>query len=404
MTADLSQSVAFEPCSGPTWRNPWPMYAALREHDPVHHVVPTAAPEDDYYVLSRHRHVWAAVRDHETFSSAAGLTVHYDELERIGLADNPPMVMTDPPVHTDFRKLVSRGFTPRQVESVEPAVRAFCRERIARLRANGGGDIVAELFKPLPSMVVAHYLGVPEEDRGRFDLWTDSIVTASATSTFDQATDAVLELMAYFAELVERRRREPADDTVSHLVAAGEADDDAGVLRILAFTFTMVTGGNDTTTGMLGGAVQLLTERPDQRDLLAAAPGLIGDSVEEFLRLTAPVQGLCRTTTRDVEVGRVTIPSGRKVLMLYGAANRDEYVYGADAGELDVRRAPRQILTFSHGAHHCLGAAAARMQAQVALEELLKACPEFTVDLDGVEWAPGPYVRRPTRVPFEVLR
>lgn len=404
MTADLSQSVAFELRSGPSWRDPWPMYAALREHDPVHHVVPAGAPEQDYYVLSRHEHVWAAVRDHETFSSASGLTVHYDELERIGLADSPPMVMTDPPVHTDFRKLVSRGFTPRQVESVEPAVRAFVRERIGRLRDNGGGDIVAELFKPLPSMVVAHYLGVPEEDRGRFDLWTDSIVTASATSTFDQSTDAILELMAYFTELVERRKREPADDTVSHLVAAGEADDEAGVLRILAFTFTMVTGGNDTTTGMLGGAVQLLTERPDQRDLLVARPDLIRDSVEEFLRLTSPVQGLCRTTTRDVEIEGVTIPSGRKVLMLYAAANRDERVYGADADDLDVLRVPRQILTFAHGAHHCLGAAAARMQAQVALEELLATCPEFTVDLDGVEWASGPYVRRPTRVPFEVLR
>jgi cytochrome P450 len=380
------------------------MYAALRAHDPVHHVVPPGAPQQDYYVLSRHEHVWAAVRDHETFSSAGGLTVHYDELERIGLSDNPPMVMTDPPVHTDFRKLVSRGFTPRQVESVEPAVRAFVRERIGRLRENGGGDIVAELFKPLPSMVVAHYLGVPEEDRGRFDLWTDSIVTASATSTFDQSTDAILELMAYFTELVERRRREPGDDTVSHLVAAGVADDDAGVMRILAFTFTMVTGGNDTTTGMLGGAVQLLTERPDQRDLLVAEPGLVRDSVEEFLRLTSPVQGLCRTATRDVEIAGVTIPSGRKVLLLYGAANRDEHVYGADAEELDVRRAPRQILTFAHGAHHCLGAAAARMQAQVALEELLAACPGFTVDLDAVEWAPGAYVRRPTTVPFEVVR
>ena len=380
------------------------MYAALRAHDPVHHVVPALAPEQDYYVMSRHEDVWAAVRDHETFSSAAGLTVHYDELERIGLADNPPMVMTDPPVHTEFRKLVSRGFTPRQVESVEPAVRAFVRERIGRLRHNGGGDIVGELFKPLPSMVVAHYLGVPEEDRGRFDLWTDSIVTASATSTFDQSTDAILELMAYFTELVERRKREPGDDTVSHLVAAGEADDVAGLMRILAFTFTMVTGGNDTTTGMLGGAVQLLTERPDQRDLLVADSGLVRDSVEEFLRLTSPVQGLCRTTTRDVEVEGVTIPSGRKVLMLYGAANRDERVYGADAEELDVRRAPRQILTFAHGAHHCLGAAAARMQAQVALEELLATCPEFTVDLDAVEWAPGAYVRRPTTVPFEVVR
>ena len=155
----------FRLLGGSDWADPWPMYTALRDRDPVHHVV-VGDLEDDYWVLSRHADVWAAARDHETFSSAQGLTVNYGELELIGLQDNPPMVMQDPPVHTEFRKLVSRGFTPRQVEVVEPAVREFVVERIERLRAAGGGDIVAELFKPLPSMVVAHYLGVPEADRG----------------------------------------------------------------------------------------------------------------------------------------------------------------------------------------------------------------------------------------------
>ena len=156
------------------------MYQALRDKDPVHHVVPEEHPDHDYWVLSRHADVWNAARDHETFSSAQGLTVNYGELEMIGLHDNPPFVMQDPPVHTEFRKLVSRGFTPRQVEAVEPKVREFVIERIERLRAEGGGDIVAELFKPLPSMVVAHYLGVPEEDRQQFDGWTEAIVAANA--------------------------------------------------------------------------------------------------------------------------------------------------------------------------------------------------------------------------------
>ena len=229
-------------------------------------------------MLSRHADIWAAARDHETFSSAQGLTVNYGELELIGLADNPPMVMQDPPVHTEFRKLVSRGFTPRQVEAVEPKVREFVIERVERMRADGGGDIVAELFKPLPSMVVAHYLGVPEEDRGQFDGWTEAIVGGQHCRRRDRrgVGDAgamrSAAMMAYFTALIERRRVEPEDDTVSHLVAAGVgADGDiAGVLSILAFTFTMVTGGNDTTTGMLGGTVQLLHQRPDQRRLLAA--------------------------------------------------------------------------------------------------------------------------------------
>ncbi len=214
---------------------------------------------------------------------------------------------------------------------------------------------------------------------------------------------AVASMMAYFSELIERRRREPGDDTISHLVAAGVgADGDiAGVLSILAFTFTMVTGGNDTTTGMLGGAVQLLQQRPDQRKLLIDDPELIPEAIDEFLRLTSPVQGLARTATREVTIGDTTIPAGRKTLLLYGSGNRDEREFGADAAELDVRRAPRNILTFSHGAHFCLGAAAARMQSRVALTELLSRYPDFEVDLDSVVWAGGSYVRRPLSVPFQ---
>ena len=411
MTATLSHRspARFELATAETWANPWPMYQALRDKDPVHHVVPEDHPDQDYWVLSRHADVWNAARDHETFSSAQGLTVNYGELEMIGLQDNPPFVMQDPPVHTEFRKLVSRGFTPRQVEAVEPAVRQFVIERIERLRAAGGGDIVVELFKPLPSMVVAHYLGVPEEDRSQFDGWTEGIVAANAQSggfaeAAESAGEAVASMMAYFTELIERRRREPGDDTVSHLVAAGVgADGDmAGMLSVLAFTFTMVTGGNDTTTGMLGGTVQLLHQRPDQRRLLVNNPELMTDAVDELLRLTSPAQGLARTTTRDVRIGNTTIPAGRKVLLLYGSANRDEREFGADAGELEVRRRPRNILTFSHGAHFCLGAAAARMQSRVALTELLARCPEFEVDESEIVWAGGSYVRRPLSVPFRV--
>jgi cytochrome P450 family 130 len=411
MTAVVSHKspVAFQLASAETWPEPWPMYSALRDHDPVHRVVPPKHPVDDYYVLSRHADVWAAARDHETFSSARGLTVNYGDLEMIGLKDNPPFVMQDPPVHTEFRKLVSRGFTPRQVEAVEPKVREFVVERIEGLRSHGGGDIVTELFKPLPSMVVAHYLGVPEEDRTQFDGWTEAIVAANTAEggiagELETVSDAVGSMMAYFTGLIERRRTEPEDDTISHLVAAGVgADGDiAGVLSILGFTFTMVTGGNDTVTGMLGGSMPLLHERPDQRRLLADDPDRIPDAIDELLRLTSPAQGLARTVTHDVTIGDTTIPAGRRVLLLYGSGNRDERQYGPDAGELDVTRRPRNILTFSHGAHHCLGAAAARMQSRVALTELFSRCPEFEVDESAIVWAGGSYVRRPLSVPIQL--
>jgi cytochrome P450 len=404
MAVDVSRRFVLR--SGETWANPFDDYRWLRDEDPVHHVVPDDVPEDDWYVLSRHDDVAAAASDPDTFSSAHGLTVTYGELESIGMADNPPMVMLDPPDHTRFRSLVARGFTPTQVRDVEPHVRDFVRDRLRTVAPGDELDLVDHLAKPLPSMVVAHYLGVPESDRDRFDGWTEAIVGADPSGdlvgAMQTAGAAVGEMLGYFTELIERRRVEPGDDTVSHLVAAGVGDDPQGLLSILAFTFTMVAGGNDTTTGLLGGAVDLLASHPDQRDELADDPTLIPAAVEEFLRLTSPVQGLARTTTTDVTLHGVSIPAGRKVLLLYASANRDERRWGADADRLDVHRDPRQVMTFSRGNHHCLGAAAARMQGRVAVEELLATHRDLTVDSAAITWARGNYVRRPTCVPVRL--
>jgi cytochrome P450 len=384
----------FTPRSGETWRDPYPMYAALRNEQPVHHVVP-----GDYWVLSRYTDVSAAALDTQTFTSTQGLTFTYNELATAGLDQIAPMVFLDPPEHTEFRRLVVRGFTPRQVVSVEPDIRAFCVERIERLRDQGGGDIAAELTKPLPSYVVGRYLGVPEADRDQFDAWTQGIVAANALGDPLRAADTVAELFSYFSELIERRRREPTDDVFSELVAAADAER-VDPLRILGFAFTMVTGGNDTTTGLLGGALELLHAHPRQRAELVEFPALIPDAVEELLRLTSPVQGLARTATRDVALYDATIPAGRKVMLLFGAANRDPGEFGADAEALDIRRRPARILTFGLGAHHCLGAAAARLMGRVALEELLARCPEFEVDASSGRFAAGHFVRWYESLPF----
>jgi cytochrome P450 len=390
----VTTAVAFAPRTGETWRDPFGMYAALRDHDPVHHVA-----DGDYWVLSRHADVTAAALDPATYSSAQGLTFTYGELAAAGLDDIAPMVFLDPPEHGEFRRLVVRGFTPRQVTAIEPDLRAFCVERIERLRAAGGGDIVAELFKPLPSFVVGRYLGVPDDDRDRFDGWTQGIVAANALGDPLAAAQTVAELFAYFTELIEWRRADPGDDVISDLVRAADAAK-VSALRILGFAFTMVTGGNDTTTGLLGGSAALLHAHPEQRARLVADPTRIPDAVEELLRLTSPVQGLARTTTRDVELHGVEIPAGRKVLLLYGAANRDPREYGADADELDIDRRPARVLAFGVGVHHCIGAAAARLMGRVALEELLGRCPDFTVDADAGRFAPGHFVRRYESLPF----
>lgn len=380
----------FEPRSGESWRDPWPSYAELRETDPVHDA-------GGFWVLSRFTDVSAAAHDTATYSSARGLTMTDGESELDLVGAFAPMVMLDPPDHTVFRRMVARGFTPRQVSELEPQIRAFVRARLEEIAQHERTDIVRDLLKPLPSMIVAHYLGVPDEDRPRFDGWTEAIVAATGAGDPAASAGAAGEMYDYFTRLIERRRAAPGEDTISQLARAG---DDVSVLQMLGFAFTMVAGGNDTTTGLLGVALQLLTEHRDQRQKLVDAPDLIPDAVEELLRLSSPVQGLARTTTREVELRGRRIPSGARVLLLYAAANRDPREFGSDADELDVERAPRRILAFGHGAHHCLGAAAARLAGRVVLEELLAAHPDFAVDAAAGTFAEGHYVRRYATLPF----
>jgi len=389
----------FVPRGAETWRDPFAMYRALREEDPVHHVEPEDG-EGDYWVLSRFKHVVEAAIDAATFSSAEGLTFTYGDMEAVGI--EAPIVMMDPPDHTALRKLAIKRFTPQQVEALDPMLRAFVVERVERLREMGKGDIVAELLKPLPSLVVAHFLGVPRESRDLFDRWTNAIVAASAEGDVLSAAEAVGEMVGFFGQQIEERRANPGDDMISALIRGRLRDgEEVSVAKMLGMAFTMVTGGNDTTTGLMGGALELLTRRSDQRDLLLEDRGRIRNAIEEFLRLTSPVQGLARTATRDVEIEGRTIPKGRKVMLLYASANRDEREFGPDAAECDVTRRIRRHLSFSYGPHHCIGAAAARLQARIVIEELLARCPGFSVDGDAGCYAPGAFVRRFDSLPFQ---
>jgi cytochrome P450 len=382
----------YEPFGRDTWRDPWPVYRELREHDPVHR-----SPAG-YWVLTRFGDVYDAARDTVTFSSAQGLTFR-NEREQLGL--QPTIVMMDPPDHTRYRRLVSRRFTPRRVAGIEPMVRRLVSDYIDDLVAGGGGgDFVAGLARPLPSHVVAHYLGVPDEDRDRFEAWTTALVQASA-SGYESAGQAVADLYSYFTELIDRRRSSPGDDLVSALLRADDEGRGVGVEGILGYAFVMIAGGNDTTTGLLSGIAELLTARLDQRRRLLDDPSLLPGAVEECLRLSSPVQGLCRVATRDVVITGTTISAGERVLLCYGAANRDPVEFGSDAEELDVGRRIERLLSFSTGAHYCLGAAVARLQARVVLKELLRRCPTFVVDSAAGIFADGAFTRRYESLPFK---
>ncbi len=382
---------------GESWRDPFGSYHRLRDESPAHRI---DHPEyGEFWALSRFDDVFNAARDTETFSSAQGLTPDVDAMAMFK-DQAAPIVMMDPPAHTAMRRLVSRPMTPRRVAPIEPAITQFVDDRLDAVAAEGDAvvDIIDALFKPLPSFVVSHYLGVPVQDRAQFDRWSSVIVAANADGDLGDAAATFLELFTYAGELIERRRFEPGDDLVSDLVAAGE--DQASIEWVVGFIFTMVAGGNDTTTGLLGGAAELLTERRDQRRLLLGDSTLVRPAINEFLRLTSPVQNLARTTTRPVTLHGREIPEGVKVMLVYGAANRDERQFGDDAEELQVTRNPDKMLALGYGAHHCLGAAAARLQTAIALERLLARFPDFEVDAAAGRFAPGAFNRRYESLPF----
>ena len=388
-----TEVLRYRPFGRDTWRDPYTLYRDLLEHDPVQHV-----PDGDYWVLSRFADVFGAARDTATFSSAQGLTFQ-NEIEAIGLLPN--LVMMDPPQHTTYRRLVARGFTPRQVGALEPTLRRYVRHRVERLVDAGGGDFVELLAWPVPCFVVAQYLGVPESDRDRFEAWTEALVQAGAGGHEGGATAALAELYEYFGAQIAARRADPGEDLISDLARLGPDEVGGATEDILGYAFVMVAGGNDTATGLLGGAAELLTRHPEQRRRLVDDPARIPAAVEECLRLVSPVQGLCRVTTRDVEVGGVTLAGGSRVLLCYGAANRDPREFGPTADAFDVTRRVARLLTFGSGAHFCLGAAAARLQGRVVLEELLRAAPAFAVDADAGVFADGAFTRRYVSLPCE---
>ena len=384
-------TLVYDPLDPAFLADPYPAFAWLREHEPVHHH-PADHRAPAFWALSRFEHVWDAVRRPEVFSSASGLTFFKDEIGQLGIP--PTIVMLDPPHQPRLRALIGRGFTPKRVTALEDRLRVFVCARLtemARRHADGAVvDFHTELASAIPTYVLAELFGVPEEDRALFTPWVQAL-TQLQNDGFDpsaltgshaspDALGAMAEMMDYFSAAIAARRAAPRDDLLGALVAAELDGERLTDWDILGFCFVVVAGGSDTTASLISHAVMLLGGAPDQRQLLLDDPGLISAALLEFLRLESSVQGLARTTMADVEVGGVTIPAGEKVMMLYAAANRDPHEFGPTADRLDVRREIPRHLSFSSGPHFCVGSHLARLQARVALEELLAAHPWMRVD------------------------
>ncbi|GLW64809.1 putative cytochrome P450 123 [Actinomadura rubrobrunea] len=352
--------------------DPYPVYARLREEAPVYR-----NERDDFWALSRHADILAALRDSTRFSSVNGLRIEPafwgPDAEKFF-----SFVAMDPPKHTRMRGLVSRAFTQRRVQALEPRIREIARAHLAPLLDGDAFDLM-EFAGRLPTDVISELVGVPEADRDRLRELGMAIMyrDEEATDLPPEALKAIGELVQYYTELTAERARERRDDLLSGLLDAAEGDDRLTPEEIVGVLILLVGAGIETTMLLLGNAWHAAWKHPAER--ARAFAGRVEDWIEETLRWDPPTQALARTTTEDVELHGVTIPAGGRVLLLVGSANRDPRVF-PDPDRFDLDRDTGASLAFGSGRHHCLGANLGRLEARIALTELVNVIADYEID------------------------
>jgi cytochrome P450 len=360
--------------------DPYELYARLREEAPAYR-------NDDlrFWVLSRFDDVLEGFRDFETFSSAGGISLENRRPLGRSNAGFETMIEIDPPEHTAFRKLVNRVFTTRKVAAMEDEIRRIVDGYLDRVLPQGRCDLVDDITGPFPMDVISALLGIPESDRAHLRHHADQIlIREDGKMSIPQASlDGVFGLLEYF--IADLPKRTPGDGTgiISDLLGLEVDGRSLTQEELLGFCVLFVIAGHETTTKMVANAVELLSRHPDQRAAIVADPTLVPGAVEEVLRFHNSTQYMHRTLTRDIERHGHTLRAGDSVLLHIGAANHDWREYGDTADEFDIFRRPERVLSFGYGAHFCLGAALARMEGKVALEQIHRRMPDFAVDHDA---------------------
>ncbi len=386
----------FDPFDYNFHEDPYPIYRVLREQAPLYR-----NEAKGFWALSRHADVLAAFKNTAQFSSRSGIS-----LEASDLGDNMERVLSilgmDPPRHGKMRALVSKGFTPRRVARLEGAIRALASRYLERKAHIGRCDFIADFAGRMPMDVISEILGVPLADRDELRSLADTLLhrEEGVPGIPAEGIAASGRLLEYFDRSLEERRRKPGDDLVSALLEAELDGERLSAQDITAFSYLMVIAGNETTAKLLANCLYWLDRHPAERDKVRGRPGRIPDWIEETLRYDNSTQLMARTLNGDIELYGQKASDGDKLLLLIGSANRDESVF-PDADRFDLDRDNSEHLSFGRGAHFCLGASLARLEARVALEELEARLPDWRVDESGAKRVHNPNVRGFSHLPIE---
>jgi cytochrome P450 len=382
--------------------DPHPVWKRMRDEAPAYY-----NEQHDFWALSRYDDVNRALADNEAFSSARGIVVEMIDTtprEEDEPLPRPMMIMMDPPRHDRLRKLVNRTFTPRRVGLLESRTRELCAETLDPHVGGATFDYVEECGAKIPGMIIGALMGVPTADQNDLRIWIDDLMRWDPDNTDPRRAEAFGKIEQYLQALVAERREQPRDDMVSDLLDVSVELDDGSTSKltheeIMGFTQLLLIAGNETTARLIGWTGLLLARHPDQRSLLLDDPALISNAIEEILRYEAPspIQG--RLTRRDITVDGTTIPPFSRVALLNGSADRDERHFD-EPDRFDVQRKIDRHLAFGYGIHFCIGAALARLEGRVVLEETLARFPDWSVDEAGMELVRTSTVRGPAHLPF----
>lgn len=368
-------ALEFNPFAYEMHEDPYPTYARLREEAPAYYNA-----DMDFWAFSRFDDVLNGFRDWETYTSTKGIA-----LEQLSEGSAPSMIGMDPPIQTKLRKLVVRAFNPKRVGALESRVRGLATRFLDDFCEEGEVDLIERFAALLPSDVISTLLGAPPSDHADLRIWTETMMhREDGESTVSPAANrAAGQLLGRFKELIDEKRKQPAEDLISALIAAELEGRRLTDLEILGFCFLLISGGNETTEKLIANTVHQLARAPEQRGWILEDPSRIPGAVEESLRFRSPTQYMVRATTRDVEIHGETIPAGARVAMLIGAANHDPERFD-EPERFDIRRVIERHMAFGFGVHFCLGARLARLEARVALEEIHQRIPDYEVDEAGV--------------------